>query len=150
MKPFAQAHPPPPSQQNNNSVMYELQFDACGPQAASNFAGAVPMFLDRLQSGFLLFETQQGLVRVELSPRQRIYLLWTFRNFRQLSMPLLNSRQRALINALFRNNSGVVSRSHNPSLVIGLVESFVPPTVQIDASPVQKPVHEPAQKEDRQ
>ena len=103
------------------------------------------MFLDRLQSGFLLFQTQQGLVRVELSLRQRIYLLWTFRNFRQLSIPLLNSRQRALVNALFRNNAGVVSHSYNPLLTIGVVENYVPPPVQIEVSPAQKPVQIPIQ-----
>jgi len=96
------------------------------------------VFLDRLQSGFLLFETQQGLVRVELSLWQRIYLLWTFRNFRRLPIPLLNSRQRALVNALFHNNAGVVSHSHNPLLVIGVLENSVPPTVRIGASPAQK------------
>jgi TonB family protein len=96
------------------------------------------VFLDRLQSGFLLFETQRGLVRVELSLWQRIYLLWTFRNFRKLSIPLLNPRQRTLVNALFRNNMEVVSHSHNPLPVIGVVENFAPPTVRIDASPAQK------------
>jgi TonB family protein len=95
------------------------------------------VFLDRLQSGILLFETQQGLVRVELSLRQRIYLLWTFRNFRQLSITLLNPRQRALVNALFRNNAGGLSHSHNQLPVIGVVENFVPPA-WIDASPDQK------------
>ena len=109
------------------------------------------MLLDRLESGFLLLETQQGLVRVELSLRQRIYLLWTFRNFRQLSIPLLNPRQRALINALFRKNAGVVSYSHNnPLLVIGLVEKFVPPKEQTDTSPAQQPVQEPTQKKEDQ
>jgi outer membrane biosynthesis protein TonB len=98
----------------------------------------VPVFLNRLQSGFLLFETQHGLVRVELSLWQRIYLLWTFRNFRQLSIPLLNPRQRTLVNALFRSNAGVVSHSDNPLPVIGVVENFVPPTVRIDASPAQR------------
>ena len=96
------------------------------------------MFLDRLQSGFLLFETQQGLVRVELSLVQRIYLLWTFRNFRRLSIPLLNSRQRALVNSLFRSNAGVASHLHKPLPVIGVVENFVPPTVRMGASPAQK------------
>ena len=96
------------------------------------------MFLNRLQSGFLLFETQRGLVRVELSLWQRIYLLWTFRNFRKLSIPLLNPRQRTLVNALFRNNADVVSHSDNPLPVIGVVEDFVPLTVRIDASPAQK------------
>ena len=107
----------------------------------------VPVFLDRLQSGFLLFQTQQGLVRVELSLRQRIYLLWTFRNFHQLSTPLLNSRQRALVNALFRNNAGGVSHSDDPLLAIGVVENFVPPTVRIDASPAQKPAQIKEQQE---
>ncbi len=111
----------------------------------------VPVFLDRLQSGFLLFKTQQGLVRVELSLRQRIYLLWTFRNFRQLSIPLLNSRQRALVNVLFRNNAGVVSHSYNPLLAIGVVENYVPPPaqieVQIEASPAHKPVQIKARQE---
>ncbi len=77
-------------------------------------------------------------MRVELSLWQRIYLLWTFRNFRQLSIPLLNPRQRTLVNALFRNNAGVVSHSREPLPVIGVVENFVPPTVRIDAAPAQK------------
>src|ERR1035437_4990895 len=98
------------------------------------------VFLDRLQSGFLLFQTRQGLVRVDLSLRQRIYLLWTFRNFHQLSVPLLNSRQRELVNTLFRNNARVVSHSYNRLLAIGVVENFVPPPVQIGASPAQIPV----------
>ena len=89
-------------------------------------------------------------MRVELSLRQRIYLLWTFRNFRQLSIPLLNLRQRALVNTLFRNNAGVVSPSHNRLLAIGVVENFVPPPVRIDASPTQKPVQIPAPIKERQ
>ena len=105
------------------------------------------MFLERLQSGFLLFETQQGLVRVELSLWQRIYLLWTFRNFRQLSIPLLNPHERALVNALFRDKVGVAwNYSDKPAPIIGVVENFVPPAARIDAAPAQ----EPAQKEERQ
>ena len=96
------------------------------------------MFLDKLESGFLLFQTRQGMVRVELSLWQRIYLLWTFRNFRRLSIPLLNSRQRTLVNALFHNNEGAVSHSYDPLLVIGVVENFVLLTVQTVASPVKK------------
>ena len=97
------------------------------------------MLLDKLESGFLLFQTRQGLVRADLSFKQRIYLLWTFRNFRQLSVPLLNSRQRALVNALFRNHAGVVSHAHERTLAIGVVENFVPPPVRIDTSPAEIP-----------
>ena len=96
------------------------------------------MLLDKLQFGFLLFETQQGLVRVELSFVQRIYLLWTFRNFRRLSIQLLNPRQRALVNSLFRRNAGVVSQLHKPLPVIGVVEDFAPPPMRMGASPVEK------------
>jgi len=111
------------------------------------------MLLDKLHSGFLLFETRQGSVRVELSLQQRIYLLWTFRHFRQLSIPLLNSRQRTLVNDLFRHHAELAPDSHNPSLVIGVVEGFVPPTappivpmeVPITAWPIRKPAQEPVQ-----
>jgi TonB family protein len=104
----------------------------------SAVVGDTPVFLDRLESGFLLFQTRQGLVRVELSLWQRIYLLWTFRNFRRLSIPLLNSRQRTLVNALFHNNEGAVSHSYDPLLVIGVVENFAPRTVRTAALPVKK------------
>jgi protein TonB len=111
--------------------------------------------LDRLESGFLLFETPQGLVRVELSLRQRIYLLWTFRNFRQLPVPLLNPRQRALVNRVFRNGVGVLPHLDNPSLVIGVVENFVPLAAPIDPpAPVQisaqRRAQEPAGIEEQQ
>jgi len=105
------------------------------------------MLLEKLESGFLLFKTQQGMVRVELSTRQRIYLLWTFRHFRQLSIPLLNARQRTLVNDLFRNRAVVVVDSYNPSLVIGVVENFVPPA-SMDASPVWTQSPESAQTQD--
>ena len=142
MKPFALVHPRCPAMADNQSVIYKLQSTLCGIQGAV-FLGLVvgrPMFLKRLQSGFLLFETQQGLMRIELSLRQRIYLLWTFRNFRQLSIALLNPRQRMLVNALFRNNVGVMwNYSDKPSPVVGVIENFAPPTVRLDVAPAQKP-----------
>ena len=85
------------------------------------------VLLNKLESGFLLFQTQQGLVAVEPSFWQRVYLLWTFRNFRQLSLPLLNPRQTALINDLFRQHAAVASHEYEPSLEIGVVQDFVPP-----------------------
>jgi TonB family protein len=103
------------------------------------------MFVDKLRAGFLLFETKQGWVSVDLTPRQRIYLLWTFRHFRQLSMPLLNGRERALVNELFRN-AEVMPQSYNPSLVIGVVEKFVPPTPG-DAPTVSQPAPKKERKE---
>jgi TonB family protein len=92
------------------------------------------VLLERLESGLLLFQTPQGLVPVEPSFWQRIYLLWTFRNFRQLPLPLLNARQATLVNALFRSQAGVVQHKYDPWLVIGVVENFVPPPIEIDAA----------------
>ncbi len=82
--------------------------------------------MGRLQSGLLLFETPKGLVRVELCFKERVALLWTFRNFRRLSPRLLNSRENTLIHTLYRTHAGVVSHSYDPALVIGVVEEFVP------------------------
>ena len=92
------------------------------------------MLLNKLESGFLLFQTQQGLVAVEPSFWQRVYLLWTFRNFRHLSPLLLNSRQTALINNLFRQHAAVVLHEYEPSLEIGVIENFVPPAIEIAAA----------------
>lgn len=85
------------------------------------------MLLEKIQSGFLMLETPQGFARIELSPRQRIYLLWTFRNFHHLSVALLNPRQRELVDSLFRNDAEVLPDLEASDLVIGVVENFVSP-----------------------
>ncbi|MGB9236080.1 MAG: TonB family protein [Terriglobales bacterium] len=92
------------------------------------------MLLNRLESGVLLFQTRQGLVPVEPAFWERVYLLWTFRNFRQLPVPLLNSRQAALVNHLFRKHARVAPQKYDPWLVIGVVENFVPPAIVIEAT----------------
>jgi outer membrane biosynthesis protein TonB len=85
------------------------------------------VLLDKVESGCLILETQQGPVRIELSFRQRLYLLWTFRHFRHLSAKLLNSRQRALVNVLFRNNSGALASPNDQLPVIGVIDNFALP-----------------------
>jgi len=92
------------------------------------------VLLNKLESGFLLLQTERGLVAVEPSFWQRVYLLWTFRNFRQLSLPLLNPRQIALINNLFRQHAKAASQEFEPWLEIGLVENFVPAAIEIAAT----------------
>jgi hypothetical protein len=104
------------------------------------------VLLNKLESGFLLLQTEQGLVAVEPSFWQRVYLLWTFRNFRQLSLPLLNPRQTALINNLFRQHAMVVSHEYEPSLEIGVVENFAPPVIEFAATLAAKTADSPAVK----
>ena len=53
---------------------------------------------------------------------ERAYLIWTFRNFRELSPPLLNPRQLALVKTLADRNANSASRSYDPSQVIGVVD----------------------------
>ena len=62
----------------------------------------------------------------------RVYLLWTFSNFHQLSPLLLNPRQTALINNLFRQRAVMGPHEYEPRLEIGIVENFVPPAIEID------------------
>ncbi len=95
------------------------------------------MLLDKLESGFLRFETPQGLAAAEPTFWQRVYLLWTFRNFHQLSPLLLNPRQTALINDLFRQQAvmGPGPQEYEPRLEIGIVENFAPPAIEIDTMP---------------
>jgi TonB family protein len=104
--------------------------------------------MGRLQSGLLLFETPQGLVRVELSFRDRLYLLWTFRNFRRLSTLLLNSRENTLINTLYHNNSGIIQDSYDPAIVIGVVEDYVP-AAEVEAVVPQEQKRQPERKRQR-
>ena len=91
------------------------------------------MLLDKLESGVLRFETPQGLAAAEPTFWQRVYLLWTFRNFHQLSPLLMNPRQTALINNLFRQHAKAASQEFEPWLEIGLVENFVPAAIEIAA-----------------
>lgn len=116
------------------------------------------MIFDRLESGILLFETPQGIVRVDLSLRQRLYLLWTFRNFRQLSMRQLNQRQRNLVNFLYQSNTGAITQTPRKLPVIGMVEDFAPaklppdlvPAVRIDAWLAQSPIQKTVQRKRKQ
>jgi hypothetical protein len=103
------------------------------------------VLLNKLESGFLLLQTQQGSFTVQPSSFwQRVYLLWTFRNFRQLSPLLLNARQTALINDLFLENAAVISLEYEPGLEIGIVEDFVPPGIEMGARPEAKTDASPA------
>jgi len=105
------------------------------------------VLLNKLESGFVLLQTQQGSVAVQPSSFwQRVYLLWTFRNFRQLSLPLLNARQTALLNDLFRQHAAVISHDYEPWLEIGVVENFVPAAIETGAALAAKTAASPAVK----
>jgi TonB family protein len=83
------------------------------------------VLLDKLQSDFLAYETEQGSAHVRISGRQRLYLLWTFRNFNSLPVKSLNARQQRLVENLYLRNSGRFLPSHpGRDAVVGTVEKF--------------------------
>ena len=83
------------------------------------------MLLDKLQSDLLAYETEQGSAHVRVSGRQRLYLLWTFRNFNSLPVKSLNARQQRLVENLYLRNSGRFLPSHpGRDAVVGTVEKF--------------------------
>ena len=80
------------------------------------------MLLEKLETGILAFETDQGLVYAEPTGWQRLYLLWTFRNFRSLPLKLLNARQRKLVESLEYCGSTCLLDAPKLTQVIGTVE----------------------------
>jgi TonB family protein len=71
----------------------------------------------------LAFDNGRGIVYARPSGWQRVYLLWTFRNFRSLPQKLLNPRQQDLVAALYRTSAIERSREFDDG-VIGTVEEF--------------------------
>ena len=96
---------------------------------------------EKLRSGLLELSTETGPLYASPSISERIYLLWTFRNFRRLPQQVLNSRQRQLIDKLCRAST---PGQHRPAVtlpIIGTVENVHPvsqrkPVVAASASKV--------------
>lgn len=63
---------------------------------------------------------------------QRAYLLWTFRNFRRLSVRALNQRQRQIVERLSDTEHTAEAKRIDPALVIGRAE--------FPALPLRKPL----------
>jgi TonB family protein len=83
------------------------------------------VLLDKLQSDYLVYETEQGSAHVRVSGRERLYLLWTFRNFNSLPVKSLNGRQQRLVENLYLRNSDCFLRSDpGRDAVVGTVEAF--------------------------
>jgi len=78
---------------------------------------------EKIRSGLVELRTKNGLVYVHPSFSERLYLLWTFRNFHRLPVEVLNQHQRQLIERLSETavvaKPGPVPRSS----LIGSVEN---------------------------
>jgi len=87
------------------------------------------VLLDKLESGLLAYETEQGLFHAQASGCQRFHLLWTFRNFNSLPVKLLNAREQRLVESLYRTK--LIRLPNHPArdFVIGTVEQYKPTAV---------------------
>ena len=84
----------------------------------------MPVVAEKIRSGLVELRTKSGLVYVSPSFSERLYLLWTFRNFHRLPVQVLNRRQRQVLERLGQTavvaKSGPVPRNS----LIGSVENF--------------------------
>jgi hypothetical protein len=91
--------------------------------------------LQKIRTGLVELRTDIGPVYVSPSFWERIYLLWTFRNFHRLSKQVLNGHQRHLIDRLCR--SAIVSRNGPTAStsIIGAVENvYLMPDCKLEAA----------------
>jgi hypothetical protein len=77
----------------------------------------------KLRTGIVELRTDVGPLYVTLSLRERIYLLWTFRNFHSLPKQVLNRRQQQLIDELCRSAMAERNGANPGDSIIGVVEN---------------------------
>ena len=78
--------------------------------------------LAKLRRGVVEIAAQDECLYTHPTFCQRAYLLWTFRNFRRLSVRVLNDRQRRLVERLSQAAHGGETQKITPELVIGRAE----------------------------
>jgi len=83
----------------------------------------MPAVPQKIRTGLVELRTHIGSVYVSPSFWERIYLLWTFRNFQSLPKQVLNRHQQHLIDKLCRaaivSRNGPIARTS----IIGAVEN---------------------------
>jgi len=84
------------------------------------------MFLKKILGGVLHIQTATGLRCVELTGRERLSLLWLFRNFKLLPEAVLSGATRTLLQSLLGSDRSQLRCAHNHAedddFVIGTVE----------------------------
>ena len=86
------------------------------------------MFSQRV---LVALDTDQGVVYALASGWDRVYLLWTFRNFRSLPQNVLSPRQQQLMGSLYREASNGHPHELYEAGVVGTVEDFRPSSLAI-------------------
>ena len=102
----------------------------------------MPTVPQKIRTGLVELRTHVGSVYVSPSFWERIYLLWTFRNFQTLPKQVLNRHQQHLIDKLCRaaivSRNGPIARAS----IIGAVENLylMPDRKTKAAAPTSKPL----------
>jgi len=81
------------------------------------------------QPVLVALDTGHDVVHAPASGWDRVYLMWTFRNFRSLPQNVLNPRQQQLIASLYRGAADHSAHEPYDADVIGTVEGFDPSTL---------------------
>ncbi len=92
------------------------------------------MFSQRV---LVALDTGQGVVYAPASGWDRVYLHWTFRNFRSLPQNVLSPRQQRLIGSLYREASNYRSHELHGAVVVGTVEDFRPSSLSTLPSSIE-------------
>jgi TonB family protein len=79
----------------------------------------------KLRAGLLELRTDQGSMYAKPSFRQRLYLLWIFRNFRSLARPVLTHHQQEFIAKLTESAVALESDALHRPCIIGTIEDVV-------------------------
>jgi outer membrane biosynthesis protein TonB len=78
------------------------------------------------QRVLVALDSDQGVVYASASGWERVYLLWTFRNFRSLPQNVLSPRQQQLMGSLYRAAGNGHPHELYDAVVVGTVEDFRP------------------------
>jgi TonB family protein len=82
-----------------------------------------PLFLQRV---LVALDTGRGAIYAPASGWDRVYLMWTFRNFHSLPQTVLNPCQQQLIGSLYRAATNHPAEELHEAAVVGTVEGFNP------------------------
>ena len=82
-----------------------------------------PLFSQRV---LVALDTGRGVIYAPASGWDRVYLMWTFRNFHSLPQTVLNPRQQQLIGSLYRAAANHPAHEMYEAAVVGTVEGFNP------------------------
>jgi hypothetical protein len=106
------------------------------------------MYLKKLCGGVLHIQTANGLRCVELTGRERLTLIWLFRNFKILPESVLGKAARMLLGTLLGSDRSQLRCAHNHAddddFVIGIVECVPAPKPAISAARLITPKPVPA------